>query len=93
MEQMTKDMLQKESHLIYEAWLSGFVARDITSVLRVLLICSHEDIRVDRVVNRENVTIEEAKIGCPNGKRKTSPNGKNYMEILILGSQILPARH
>ena len=27
----------------------------------MLLICSHEDIRVDRVVNRENITIEEAK--------------------------------
>lgn len=61
MEAMTQDMLQKESHLIYEAWLSGFVARDIPSVLRVLLVCSHEDIRVDRVVNRENITIEEAK--------------------------------
>ena len=61
MEKMTQDMLQRESHLIYEAWLSGFVARDIPSVLRVLLVCSHEDIRVDRVVNRENITIEEAK--------------------------------
>ena len=85
MEAMTKDMLQKESHLIYEAWLSGFVARDVTSALRVLLICSHEDIRVDRVVNRENITIEEAKIGYPNARRKTSPNGKNYTEILIFG--------
>ena len=61
MEAMTKNMLQKESNLIYEAWLSGFVAREIDRVLRVLLICSHEDIRVDRVVNRENITIEEAK--------------------------------
>ncbi|MDO8609405.1 MAG: cytidylate kinase family protein [bacterium] len=61
MEQMTLNMLQKDSNLVYEAWLSGFVAREIPDILRVLLVCGHEDIRIDRVVNRENITIEEAK--------------------------------
>lgn len=60
-EAMTKQMLTKEQHLIYEAWLSGFVAREIKGVLRVLLICSSDAIRVDRVVNRENISVEEAK--------------------------------
>lgn len=60
-EEMTKKMLSEESNLIYEAWLSGFVARDIPGVLKVLLICSHEDIRIDRVMNREKISVEEAK--------------------------------
>lgn len=58
---MTKSILQKEFHLIYEAWLAGFIATGISKVLKVLLICPHEDIRIDRVVNRDNITVEEAK--------------------------------
>jgi len=61
MENMTKKMLDHEKNLIYEAWLSGFLARDINDVLKILVVCSHEDIRIDRVVNRENITVEEAK--------------------------------
>lgn len=61
MEKMTKDILTKENHVIYEAWLSGFVAKNIEGVLKVLLICSNEAIKIDRVVNRDKVTIEEAK--------------------------------
>ena len=62
MEQMTKDKLTKESGLVYEAWLSGFVARDMPKVLKVLTVCSNEAIRIDRVVNRDNISVEEAKI-------------------------------
>lgn len=61
MENMTLNMLTNDNNLIYESWLSGFVARDIPHVFKVLLYCSHEDIRIDRVVNRENITIEQAK--------------------------------
>lgn len=59
-EAMTKKMLGEEEHLIYEAWLSGFVAREIPGVLKVLLYCSHDEVRVDRVMNRENVSVENA---------------------------------
>ncbi len=61
MEQMAKDKLTKESNLIYEAWLAGFVAKDMSDVLKVLLICSNDGVRVDRVVNRDKVTVDEAK--------------------------------
>lgn len=61
MEEMTKKMLLEEKNLVYEAWLAGFIAQNMEGVFKVLLVCSHEDIRVDRVVNRENVTVEEAK--------------------------------
>ncbi|MBI4130277.1 cytidylate kinase family protein [Candidatus Roizmanbacteria bacterium] len=61
-EKMTKQKLSSEDKLIYEAWLSGFVAREISGVLRVLLICSRDAIRVDRVMNRDDVSLDEAKI-------------------------------
>ncbi|HCM37171.1 MAG: hypothetical protein UV61_C0001G0063 [Candidatus Gottesmanbacteria bacterium GW2011_GWB1_43_11] len=61
MEAMAKKILVEKEHMIYEAWLSGFVARDISSVLRVLLVCSDAAVRIDRSANRDNVTIEEAK--------------------------------
>ena len=60
-EEMTENMLKKNNNLIYEAWLAGFVARNISDALKVLLICSHENIRIDRVINRENITVDEAK--------------------------------
>jgi len=60
-EAMTKQMLTTQENLIYEAWLSGFIAQNIPGVLKVLVFCSHDEVRVDRVMNRENVSIEEAK--------------------------------
>ncbi len=61
MEAMTKKILEEESNIIYEAWLAGFVAQGIPEVLKVLLTCSNDAIRIDRVVNRDGVTVEEAK--------------------------------
>lgn len=58
---MTRSMLEKEKHIVYEAWLSGFMARGIPGVFKVLLVCSQEAVRIDRVVNRENISVEEAK--------------------------------
>lgn len=58
---MTKRMLETEDNLIYEAWLSGFIAKGMKGILKVLLICSNDAVRIDRVVNRENVSVEEAK--------------------------------
>jgi cytidylate kinase len=61
MEASAKKILNQEKQIIYEAWLSGFVAREIPGVLRILLICSDDAVRVDRVSNREEVTIDQAK--------------------------------
>jgi len=58
---ITQQMLKVEKEIIYEGWLTGFFARSYKNVLKVLLICSHDDIRVDRVANRDNVSVEEAK--------------------------------
>jgi cytidylate kinase len=46
---------------IYEAWLTGFLAQGIPEVLKVIVICSDDNIRVDRIVNRDQVDIVTAK--------------------------------
>lgn len=61
LDQRTLDLLTKEGHYVIEAWLSGFVARELDNTLRVLLICENDALRVDRVANRDNVTIQQAK--------------------------------
>lgn len=61
-DEMTKKMLQTKKNIIYEAWLSGFIAQYIPNVLKILLVCSREVIRVDRIVNRDNISIAEAKL-------------------------------
>lgn len=61
MEAMAKRILTEKKHIVYEAWLSGFIAREIKNTLRILVICSEDAIRIDRVANRENISIDEAK--------------------------------
>lgn len=58
---MTKKMLATEQQIIYEAWLSGFMAKGIAGVLKVLVTCSEDTIRVDRVMNRDGVSLDDAK--------------------------------
>jgi len=58
---ITQQLLKTEKEIIYEGWLTGFFARNYKDVLKVLLVCSLDDIRVDRVANRDNVTVDQAK--------------------------------
>lgn len=60
-EKMTLDMLRSEPHLIYEAWLASYVARQMEDILRVLVVCSSDAVRIDRVAFRDKLTIDEAK--------------------------------
>jgi len=56
---MRKKLIQ-ELHLVVEADLAGFNAQGIEGVFKILLICD-DALRIDRLVNRDNITIEEAK--------------------------------
>lgn len=58
---MTTDMLKKEKNIIYEAWLAGYMAKGIPGIYKILVDCSDYGIRVDRVVNREGIKVEDAK--------------------------------
>lgn len=56
-----REKLQEEEKWIIESWLSGFLAQQVDGVLKVLLICSDDAVRVDRIVNRDEITVEKAK--------------------------------
>lgn len=49
-----------DTHMIVESWIAGWNARGFSHVLKVLLICD-DSLRIDRVVNRDSLTVEEAK--------------------------------
>lgn len=56
-----REKVEHQTHLIVESWLSGFMAQQVPGVLKVLMVCSEYSVRVDRIVNRDTITVEEAK--------------------------------
>jgi cytidylate kinase len=58
--QARKTLLETQ-HNVLDAWLSGFMAQGISSTLKILVICSNDAIRVDRVVNRDALSVSQAK--------------------------------
>lgn len=56
---MRKDLTEK-NNLIIESWLCAFTAQGIPGVLKVLVSCD-DALRIDRIVNRDGLTVEEAK--------------------------------
>jgi len=48
------------THVAVESWIAGWNMRGLPHVLKVLLICD-DALRIDRVVNRDNVSVEKAK--------------------------------
>lgn len=56
-----RDKLESEEHWILESWLSGFLGQQVPGVLKVLLYCSDDAIKIDRVVNRDDVSVAVAK--------------------------------
>lgn len=49
-----------QSHIAVESWIAGWNMRGLKHVLKVLLMCD-DALRIDRIVNRDNLTVEEAK--------------------------------
>lgn len=56
-----REKLQTEQNWILEAWLSGFLAQGVDGVLKILMVCSDDAVRIDRIVNRDETTVEDAK--------------------------------
>jgi len=62
-----KNILETKDHLVVETKLAGFIAKDLPDVFKILVVCVNEqgqdqtNIRIDRLVNREQMTIDEAK--------------------------------
>jgi len=57
---MRKTVQQKSSNVL-DSWLSGFMTYGVSGVLRILVVCSNDNVRVDRIVNRDDLSIAEAK--------------------------------
>jgi len=66
-EEKIKNLLKEGKHKIIQSHLSGFDAQGIEGVFKILVICRDEagddkaDIRIDRVMNRDGISLEEAK--------------------------------
>lgn len=62
-----KNILRNGKHIVLETKLAGFNAQEIEGIFKVLVVCEdesgedHTDIRIDRLMNRERVSVEEAK--------------------------------
>jgi cytidylate kinase len=56
-----REKLEQEENWIIESWLSGFMGQGMPKVLKVLMMCSDDAVRIDRVVNRDQVTANVAK--------------------------------
>lgn len=57
---MRKNMIDK-SNKIYDSWLCGFLAQGVPDTFKILCTCSDDAVRVDRLANRDGLTIAEAK--------------------------------
>ncbi|MEK7502293.1 MAG: hypothetical protein AAB609_02100 [Patescibacteria group bacterium] len=66
-EEMVKKILREEKNRIVQSHLAGFDAQEIEGVFKILVVCEDEegndkkDIRIDRLVNRDKISVEEAK--------------------------------
>jgi len=56
-----REKLKTQRSWIIESWLSGFLAQQVPHVLKILMVCSEDAVRVDRIVNRDQVTVDVAK--------------------------------
>jgi cytidylate kinase len=62
-----KKALKEEEHIILETKLAGFNAQGIDGIFKILVICENEEgqdqtqIRIDRLVNREERSMVDAK--------------------------------
>ncbi len=66
-----REKLQHEENWILESWLSGFMGQGVDGTLKVLVYCSDDAVRVDRIVNRDKVTADQA---LENMRKRTNAN-------------------
>jgi len=66
-EEKQKEILKNEQHIVLESKLAAFCAQDIEGIFKVATVCEdmqeqdQPQIRIDRLVNREQMPVEDAK--------------------------------
>lgn len=85
--------LEKEDHFVVESWIAGYNMRNVPGILKVLLVCD-EALLIDRIVNRDNLTVEQAKHNIREREEKNLTKwkrmygvsnfwAKNYYDLVI----------
>jgi CMP/dCMP kinase len=83
-EENIKNILKNKKHQVIQSHLAGFDAQAIPGVYKILLICEDTDgndktdIRIDRLSNRDKVSIDQAKLEV--GERE-SQNLKKWRRL------------
>lgn len=82
-----KEMLAKDSNFVIQAHLAGFMAQGIPGVFKVLVVCEEDgedkvDIRIDRLVNRKGISVQEAKEEV---KRREDGNLEKWRRLYVKG--------
>lgn len=57
---MREKLSHPDAHFAVESWIAGWNMRGLPHVLKVLLTCD-DSLRIDRMVNRDGLSVEEAK--------------------------------
>ena len=99
-----KSILKMDSNIILETKLAGYNAQGIDGVYKILVICEDKDgkdqteIRIDRLVNREGISVDKAKEEIiereesdlakwrklyGNGDKKWSYLNKSYYDLVV----------
>lgn len=65
-EEMVKKIMREDKHQIIQSHLAGYDAQGIEGVFKVFVVCQENgedktDIRIDRLVNRDGISVEKAK--------------------------------
>ncbi len=66
-EEKVKKILREESHHVIQSHLAGFDAQEISGIFKIFVVCEDKngkdkaDVRIDRLVNRDEVTVDQAK--------------------------------
>ncbi len=53
--------LETKTKRILDSWLSGFMAQGVKGTLKILIFCKDKSVLVDRLANRDNLTVNQAK--------------------------------
>ena len=57
---MREKLSDPDAHYVVESWIAGWNMRGLTHVCKILLECD-DSLRIDRLVNRDNLSVEDAK--------------------------------
>lgn len=57
---MREKLSDPKAHYAVESWIAGWNMRGLPHVLKILLTCD-DSLRIDRLVNRDNLSVDQAK--------------------------------